>query len=62
MVEAVRRQVGQLAHTSNLFVHEPGVALAERLLGLLGGGGRVFFCNSGAEANEAALKIARRHG
>jgi acetylornithine/N-succinyldiaminopimelate aminotransferase len=61
LVEAVRRQVGLLAHSSNLFVHEPGVALAERLTGLLGGG-RVFFCNDGAEANEAALKIVRRHG
>ena len=62
LVEAVRRQVGVLVHSSNLFVHEPGVALAERLVGLLGGGGRVFFCNDGAEANEAALKIVRRHG
>jgi acetylornithine/N-succinyldiaminopimelate aminotransferase len=62
LVEAVRRQVGILAHSSNLFLHEPGVALAERLVGLLGGGGRVFFCNDGAEANEAALKIVRRHG
>jgi acetylornithine/N-succinyldiaminopimelate aminotransferase len=62
LVGAVRRQVGILAHSSNLFLHEPGVALAERLVGLLGGGGRVFFCNDGAEANEAALKIVRRHG
>jgi acetylornithine/N-succinyldiaminopimelate aminotransferase len=62
LVEAVTRQVGTIAHTSNLFVHEPGVALAERLVGLLGGGGRVFFGNDGAEANEAALKIVRRHG
>ncbi|HST65480.1 MAG TPA: acetylornithine transaminase [Mycobacteriales bacterium] len=61
LVEAVRTQVGRLAHSSNLFLHEPGVALAERLTGLLGGG-RVFFCNDGAEANEAALKIVRRHG
>jgi acetylornithine/N-succinyldiaminopimelate aminotransferase len=61
LVDAVRRQVGLLAHSSNLFVHEPGVALAERLTGLLGGG-RVFFGNDGAEANEAALKIVRRHG
>ena len=62
VVEAVSRQVATLGHVSNLFVHEPGVALAERLLGLLGGGGRVFFCNSGAEANEAAFKLVRRHG
>ncbi|MCL2583891.1 MAG: acetylornithine transaminase [Streptosporangiales bacterium] len=60
IVEAVARQVAAVAHTSNLFVHEPGVALAERLLGLLKAEGKVFFCNSGAEANEAALKIVRR--
>jgi acetylornithine/N-succinyldiaminopimelate aminotransferase len=60
IVDAVTKQVATLAHTSNLFVHEPGVLLAERLLGLLGGDGRVFFCNSGAEANEAAIKLVRR--
>jgi acetylornithine aminotransferase len=43
---------------SNLAMHEPGVLLAERLLELAGRPGRVFFCNSGAEANEAAFKIA----
>jgi acetylornithine aminotransferase len=62
LVEAVCRQVGTLAHTSNLAMHEPGVRLAERLVALLGGDGRVFFGNDGAEANEAALKLARRHG
>ncbi len=61
IIEAVTRQVRDLAHTSNLYLHEPEVALAERLLGLLGTGGRVFFTNSGTEANEAALKLARRH-
>jgi acetylornithine/N-succinyldiaminopimelate aminotransferase len=62
IVEAVSTQVKTLAHTSNLFVHEPGVQLAERLLGLLNADGqaRVFFCNSGAEANEAAIKLVRR--
>ena len=60
IVDAVTAQVGRLAHTSNLFVHEPGVRLAERLLGLLNADGRVFFCNSGAEANEAAIKLVRR--
>jgi acetylornithine/N-succinyldiaminopimelate aminotransferase len=60
LVEAVSAQVAALAHTSNLFVHEPGVRLAERLLALLGGDGRVFFANSGTEANEAALKLVRR--
>jgi len=60
IIEAVSSQVAKIAHTSNLFVHEPGVALAERLLGLLDADGRVFFCNSGAEANEAAIKLVRR--
>jgi acetylornithine/N-succinyldiaminopimelate aminotransferase len=60
IVGAVTSQAGKLAHTSNLFVHEPGVRLAERLLGLLHADGRVFFCNSGAEANEAAIKLVRR--
>jgi acetylornithine/N-succinyldiaminopimelate aminotransferase len=62
IVDAVTAQAGKLAHTSNLFVHEPGVQLAERLLGLLNADGqaRVFFCNSGAEANEAAIKLVRR--
>ncbi|MFD7325306.1 acetylornithine transaminase [Streptomyces sp. NPDC059875] len=63
VVSAVRDQIGRLAHVSNLFVSEPPVALAERLLGLLGGRpGRVFFANSGTEAVEAAFKIARRTG
>jgi acetylornithine aminotransferase len=64
LVAAVTAQVGTLAHTSNLYLHEPGVRLAERILGLLGGsddGSRVFLCNSGTEANEAALKVVRRH-
>ena len=60
IVAAVTAQVGKIAHTSNLFVHEPGVLLAEKLLGLLQADARVFFCNSGTEANEAALKIVRR--
>ena len=48
-----------LAHISNLYLHEGQVALAERLLGLLGADGRVFFANSGTEANEAAVKLVR---
>ncbi|MEU5399869.1 acetylornithine transaminase [Streptomyces sp. NPDC005963] len=62
IVRAVSTQVARLGHVSNLFVAEPPVALAERLLRLDGRAGRVFFSNSGAEANEAAFKIARRTG
>lgn len=62
VVEAVCEQVGRIAHTSNLAIHEPGVRLAERLVALLGMPARVFFANSGAEANECALKLARLHG
>jgi acetylornithine/N-succinyldiaminopimelate aminotransferase len=62
VVEAVTRQVSTLGHTSNLAMHDPGVRLAERLRDLVGAGpdSRVLFANSGAEANEAALKISRR--
>jgi acetylornithine aminotransferase len=60
IVQAVTDQAGRLAHTSNLYLHEPQVQLAERLIGLLGVEGRVFFANSGAEANEAAIKLVRR--
>jgi acetylornithine/N-succinyldiaminopimelate aminotransferase len=62
IVEAVSRQVATLGHTSNLVANEPSVRLAERLLGLIGRDGKVFFANSGAEANEAAFKLARRTG
>jgi acetylornithine/N-succinyldiaminopimelate aminotransferase len=60
IIEAVTRQVATLTHTSNLFLHEREVELAERLLSLLGADGRVFFTNSGTEANEAAVKLVRR--
>jgi acetylornithine/N-succinyldiaminopimelate aminotransferase len=62
IVAAVTGQAGRLAHTSNLFLHARQVELAERLLALLGADGRVFLANSGTEANEAALKLARRAG
>jgi acetylornithine aminotransferase len=62
VVEAVNRQVSTLGHVSNLVANEPAVQLAERLLELSGRDGSVFFCNSGAEANEAAFKLARRTG
>jgi len=61
VVDAVSKQVATLAHTSNLAIHEPGVALAERLSALVPGGARVFLCQDGATANEAALKIVRKH-
>jgi acetylornithine/N-succinyldiaminopimelate aminotransferase len=60
IVEAVSRQVATVAHTSNLFLHEREIELAERLLSLLAADGRVFFANSGTEANEAALKLVLR--
>ena len=59
VVEAVRAQIGELTHVSNLYYTEPQVRLAERLHDLLGWG-KVFFANSGAEANECAVKLARR--
>ncbi|GGX88731.1 acetylornithine transaminase [Streptomyces hiroshimensis] len=62
VVEAVGRQLALLGHVSNLYVAEPPVRLAERLLELAGREGRVFFSNSGAEAVETAFKIARRTG
>jgi acetylornithine aminotransferase len=62
VVEAITKQAQTLGHVSNLAMHEPGVTLAERLLELAGRPGRVFFCNSGAEANEAAFKISRLTG
>lgn len=66
VIEAVTAQVSTLGHTSNLAMTAPPIALAERLLSLLDPAGtrdgRVFFCNSGAEANEAAFKLARRTG
>ncbi len=60
IVEAVSRQAAALCHTSNLYANEPSLRLAERLHDLAGGH-KVFFSNSGTEANEAALKLLRRH-
>jgi acetylornithine/N-succinyldiaminopimelate aminotransferase len=66
IVNAVSEQVRTLGHTSNLMITEPVVTLASRLLKILAHGrhdsGRVFFCNSGAEANEAAFKLSRLTG
>ena len=60
-VAAVQRQAGELIHTSNLFRHPNQAELARRIVGYAGPG-RVFFCNSGAEADEALIKLARLHG
>ncbi len=60
VVDAVREQVGTLTHTSNLYLTEGGVRLAERLC-RSSLGGRAFLCNSGTEANECAIKLARKH-
>jgi acetylornithine aminotransferase len=62
LVDAVVTQLRTLGHVSNFFATEPQIALAERLLALLGHEGRVFFTSSGTEANEAALKMTRRTG
>jgi len=63
IVAAVSNQVAALAHTSNLFLHEPGIRLAERLQSLVGDpAARVFFTNDGAEANECAIKLSRLYG
>jgi acetylornithine aminotransferase len=62
VVAAVTRQIGVLGHVCNFYVAEPPVALAEQLLALAGRPGRVFFANSGAEANETTFKLSRRTG
>jgi acetylornithine/N-succinyldiaminopimelate aminotransferase len=64
VLEAVNRQMSTLGHTSNLYASEPGIALAEALVNLLGSDAeaRVLFCNSGTEANEAAFKLSRLTG
>ncbi|RUP82901.1 acetylornithine transaminase [Glutamicibacter protophormiae] len=63
-VRAVSEQAGSLAHISNLFTSPGSIALAHKLLDVTGApeGSHVFFANSGSEANEAAFKLARRHG
>ena len=62
VVEAIKEQCGAMTHSSNLFVNTPSTLLAKKLVELSGLGGKVFFCNSGAEANEAAIKLARKWG
>ena len=63
IVKAVSKQVSILSHVSNFYVHPNSVELAEKLVSMTGDkGAKVFFCQSGAEANEAALKLSRRTG
>ncbi|OBH90935.1 acetylornithine aminotransferase [Mycobacterium scrofulaceum] len=62
VIEAVTHQMATLGHTSNLYASEPGIALAEELVALLGAEARAFFCNSGTEANEVAFKLSRLTG
>jgi predicted acetylornithine/succinylornithine family transaminase len=59
---AIAEQAATLLHVSNLYYNEHQPVVAAKLDALLGGGGRSFFCNSGAEANECAIKLARRYG
>jgi predicted acetylornithine/succinylornithine family transaminase len=62
VADAIADQARTLLHVSNLYYNDVQPRVAEKIDALMGGGGRVFFCNSGAEANECAIKLARRHG
>jgi predicted acetylornithine/succinylornithine family transaminase len=62
VVRAVQEQVAKLSHCSNYFASEPQVEFAKKLVEISGLGGKVFLCNSGGEANEAAIKLARKWG
>ena len=63
IVKAVSKQIATLGHVSNLYAHPAGLQLAQKLIDMTGDStARVFFCNSGAEANEAALKLSRKTG
>jgi acetylornithine/N-succinyldiaminopimelate aminotransferase len=62
MIEAIDRQTRELIHTSNLYYTRPQGELARRLVEIVGAPGKIFFSNSGAEANEAAIKLARKFG
>ncbi len=63
IVKAVSKQIATLGHVSNLYAHPVGLQLAQKLIDMTGDStARVFFCNSGAEANEAALKLSRKTG
>ena len=62
LTDAVTKQMSTLGHTSNFAAHKPGLELAEKLIEISGRPGKVFFCNSGTEANEAAIKLSRLTG
>src|SRR6201993_4715179 len=62
LVEALDRQTRELIHTSNLYYTRPQAELARKLIEIVGSPGKVFFSNSGAEANEAVIKLARKFG
>jgi len=62
IIEAVTNQIRKLSHTSNFYANEPSIKLAEKLIAILNFDAKVFFCNSGTEANEAAIKLSRRTG
>jgi predicted acetylornithine/succinylornithine family transaminase len=62
VADAIAQQARTLLHVSNLYYNDVQPRVAEQLDALIGGGGRSFFCNSGAEANECAIKLARRYG
>ncbi len=62
VAEALAEQARTLLHVSNLYETVPGLEVAETINRLQGGGGQVFFCNSGAESLEGAIKLARKNG
>lgn len=62
IIEAVSDQIRKLSHTSNFYANEPSIKLAEKLIAITNFDAKVFFCNSGTEANEAAIKLSRRTG
>ena len=62
IIEAVSDQIRKLSHTSNFYANDPSIKLAEKLIAITNFGAKVFFCNSGTEANEAAIKLSRRTG
>jgi acetylornithine/N-succinyldiaminopimelate aminotransferase len=62
IIEAVSDQIKKLSHTSNFYANDPSIRLAEKLIAITNFDAKVFFCNSGTEANEAAIKLSRRTG